>query len=141
MRTSARQPNTAARTDLTTREDIVRLLDAFYDRVRKDARLNPIFEGVARVDWAQHLPHMYAFWESVLFAGTGYQGNLLAVHRELARRVPLTPLEFGRWLELFDESVDALFSGPHADHAKTRASRIALVMQRHIMADRIGELP
>jgi hemoglobin len=141
MRASPLGANRAIRTDLTTREDIVHLVDAFYVRVRADARLNPIFEGVARVDWAQHLPKMYAFWESVLFAGTGYQGHPLAVHRELARRVPLTPLEFGRWLELFNESVDALFSGPHADQAKTRASRIALVMQRHIMDDRVGELP
>jgi len=127
----------AIRTDLTSRDDIVRLVDAFYDRVRADARLSPIFDDVARVDWAQHLPKMYAFWESVLLAGSAYQGNPLAVHRELARRVPLTPLEFGRWLELFDESVDALFDGPHADQVKARASRIARVMQHHITIDQV----
>ncbi len=134
-------PHIVTRPDLTTREDIVRLVDAFYDRVRVDARLSPIFEDVAQVDWVQHLPKMYAFWESVLLAGTSYRGNPLAVHRELARRVPLTPLEFGRWLELFDESVDALFAGSHADQAKTRASRIAVVLQQHIIADRVGALP
>lgn len=127
--------------DLTTREDIVGLVNAFYDRVRADGRLSPIFDDVAQVDWAQHLPRMYAFWESVLFAGTGYRGNPLAVHRELARRVSLTPLEFGRWLDLFHESVDALFAGPHAGQAKTRASRIAVVMEQHIIEDRISALP
>ncbi|MEO8624691.1 MAG: group III truncated hemoglobin [bacterium] len=127
--------------DLTTREDIVRLVDAFYARVRADARLNPIFEDIAHVDWAQHLPRMYAFWESVLFAGTAYRGDPLAVHRELGRHVSLTPLEFGRWLELFDEAMDALFAGPHADQAKLRASRIAVVMQQHATADRVRALP
>ena len=40
--------------------------------------------------------------------------------------------EFGRWIALFHSSVDALFSGPMADEARARASRIAAVMQYHI---------
>lgn len=58
-------------TDLTDRADIVRLVDAFYGRVRADAILSPIFDGIARVDWTLHLPKMYDFWESVLFGRAG----------------------------------------------------------------------
>jgi hemoglobin len=122
--------------DLTDRSDVVRLVDAFYDRVRSDSILSPIFDGVALVDWGRHLPKMYDFWESVLFGKIGFKGNPLVVHRELARRAPLTTTEFDRWLELFHMSVDALFAGPCAEEAKARASRIAAVMQHHIDGDR-----
>jgi hemoglobin len=127
-------------TDLTDRADIVRLVDAFYDRVRADAILSPIFDGIARVDWAVHLPKMYDFWESVLFGRAVFKGNPLVVHRELARRAPLTSTEFHRWIQLFHSSVDELFAGSCADEAKLRASRIALVMQHHIAADRAAAL-
>ena len=122
--------------DITDRTDVVRLVDAFYDRVRGDSLLSPIFDGVAHVDWDVHLPKMYDFWESVLFGKIGFKGNPLVVHRELARRAPLTNMEFDRWLHLFQVSVDALFAGPCAEEAKLRASRIAGVMQHHIAADR-----
>lgn len=128
-------------TDLASRSDIERLVDAFYDRVRADDRLGPIFDQVAHVDWAAHLPRMYAFWEAVLFGATGFKGNPLAVHRALAQKTPLTPREFDRWVALFHESVDELFSGPTADDAKLRAVRIAGIMQHHIAEDRAAGLP
>ncbi len=126
------------RTDIRSRDDIVRLVDAFYDRVRADALLGSIFDEVARVDWAAHLPKMYAFWDSVLFASAGFKGNPLAVHRALARRTPLTNVEFSRWVTLFCETVDRLFEGPVAEDAKARAARVAMVMQHHIAADEMA---
>jgi hemoglobin len=126
--------------DLTDRTDVVRLVDAFYGRVRGDNILSPIFDGVAHVDWDRHLPKMYDFWESVLFGKIRFKGNPLIVHRDLARRTPLTIVEFERWLELFQISVDALFAGPRAEEAKVRASRIAVVMQHHIATDRASVL-
>jgi hemoglobin len=126
---------TSNRSDIGARDDIVRLVDAFYDRVRADSLLGPIFDEVARVDWAAHLPKMYAFWDSVLFASAGFKGNPLAVHRALARRTPLTNVEFSRWVTLFHETVDSLFAGPMAEEAKTRAVRVAMVMQHHIASD------
>jgi hemoglobin len=127
-------------TDLTDRADIVRLVDAFYDCVRADAILSPIFDDVASVDWRVHLPKMYDFWESVLFGTAAFKGNPLAVHRELAQRTRLTSTEFNRWIQLFQTSVDELFVGVCADEAKLRASRIALVMQHHIAVDRAREV-
>jgi hemoglobin len=126
---------TADRPDIMSRHDIVQLVDTFYDRVRADDILGPIFDTVARVDWAGHLPKMYAFWDAVLFGTAGFKGNPLGVHLQLAQLTPLGSREFGRWTELFHDTVDALFSGPMADEAKARASRIAIVMQHHIIAD------
>jgi hemoglobin len=121
--------------DIASRADIERLVNRFYERVRGDDLLGPIFDDVAQTDWARHLPKMYDFWEGVLFGVPGFRGNPLFVHRELARRLPLGDREFGRWLGLFHESVDTLFSGPCAEGAKARAVRIAAVMQHHIAAD------
>jgi len=119
--------------DILSRAEIERLVDVFYVRVRADNILRPIFDDVAHVDWGRHLPKMYAFWEAILFGSPGFKGNPLVVHRELASRVPLGSREFGRWLRVFHESVDTLFSGPRAEEAKARASRIATVMQQHIL--------
>lgn len=124
--------------DLSSRADIVRLVDTFYDAVRADDILGPIFDGVAHVDWATHLPKMYDFWETVLFGRAGFKGNPLAVHLELGRRTPLGGREFDRWLLLFHATADALFAGPLADEAKLRAARIAVMMQQHLAADRAG---
>jgi hemoglobin len=123
-------------TDLTSRADVERLVDAFYDQVRADARLGPIFDGIAQVDWAAHLPRMYDFWETVLFGAPAFKGNPLAVHRALASRAPMSGAEFGQWLHLFERTVDTLFAGPGATEAKRRAAHIATVMQHHIGADR-----
>jgi hemoglobin len=124
-------------TDITSRADIERLVNTFYERVRGDELLGPIFDTVAQVDWDAHLPKMYAFWDAVLFGTTGFKGNPMAVHRALAQKTPLTPREFERWLGIFNQSVDALFAGPMADEAKIRAVRIAATMQYHIENDRL----
>ena len=125
---------TTEQTDITSLADIQRLVDGFYVRVRADAVLGPIFDDVAHTDWNAHLPKLYDFWQSVLFGASSFRGNPLAVHLALADKVQLGAPEFRRWLDLFSDNVDALFSGPIAEDAKVRASRIAAVMQHHISA-------
>jgi len=126
------------RSDIATRADIVRLVDRFYTRVREDDLLGPIFDDVAHVDWAAHLPKMYAFWDSVLFGRPGFKGNPLAVHSALARLTPLTPREFSRWVVLFEMTVEDLFTGVVAEEAKLRAARIAETMQYRIAVEQVA---
>jgi hemoglobin len=123
---------TPHRYDITDRRDVMRLVDVFYDRLRDDEVLGPIFDDVAQVDWTSHLPRMYDFWETLLFAAGTYKGDPLAAHRALARLTPLTSAEFDRWVALFHATVDDLFTGPMADDAKARAARIATTLQYHI---------
>ena len=132
---------TATRHDITTRADIERLVDTFYERVRGDEILAPIFDDVAHTDWARHLPKMYDFWETVLFGAPAYRGQPIGIHVELATRVALGQREFGRWLALFVDTVGAAFLGPQADEAKLRAARIANVMQHHIGNATVGPRP
>src|SRR4051794_39897652 len=88
------------RFDISDSRDVARLVNLFYDRVRDDDILGPIFDDVAHVDWATHL-QMYDFGESVLFAGATFKGAPLVVHHALARRTPLTAAAFDRWIALF----------------------------------------
>ncbi len=124
--------STASLPDLAGRADIERLVNTFYDKIRDDELLGFIFDDVAKIDWAAHLPKMYAFWETVIFRSAGYTGNPLAVH---ARLVPLTAMgrpQFDRWLEIFTATVDGLFSGENADHIKSAASDMANVIHAKI---------
>jgi hemoglobin len=123
---------TATGHDITTRADIERLVDTFYERVRAD---------VAHTDWARHLPKMYDVWETVLFGAPAYRGQPIGIHVELATRVSMGDREFARWLALFVAAVDAVFLGPQADEAKRRAARIANVMQHHIGNAAVGPGP
>ena len=123
---------TATGHDITTRADIERLVDTFYERVRADEVLAPIFDDVAHTDWARHLPKMYDFWDTVLFGSAAYHGQPLGVHAALSSRVALGEREFQRWLGVFMVTVDALFTGRVAEEAKLRAGRIAAVMLHHV---------
>jgi hemoglobin len=127
--------------DITSRADLESLVDAFYARVRADEILGPIFDDVAHTDWDRHLPRMYDFWDAVVFGAGSFSGNPLAIHRELASRVALGGGEFGRWLSIFHQTVDERFAGRRAEEIKATASRIAAVMQHHILADREGVTP
>lgn len=129
---AARARDNGLMADIASRDDIVRLVDAFYDRVRADDILGPIFDDIAKTDWGAHLPKMYAFWSAVLFGEPGFKGSPMAVHMDLARHAPLGPREFDRWIEQFHANVDTLFEGPVATEAKLRASRIRDVMQHYL---------
>jgi hemoglobin len=116
-------------TDITSEADVRRLVDEFYAAIRADALLNPIFSDVAKVDWAAHLPKMYAFWNGLILGKPGYAGAPFPPHTVL----PVGREHFARWVALFHETVDANFAGPAAKRARDAASSIA-----HTFAMRMG---
>jgi hemoglobin len=114
--------------DLTTEDDIRLLVDSFYESVQQDELLGPVFNGFAHVNWAAHLPAMYDFWSSVLFGTSRYKGRPFPKHIPL----PVGAAHFQRWLLLFNQSVDAHFSGPMAAEAKARALSIATLFEHRL---------
>lgn len=114
--------------DITGRNDIILLVDTFYEKVSRDAVIGPIFTDVAKVNWDRHLPVMYSFWETQLLDGKTYAGNAMKVHADLNARHPLLQYHFDGWVRLFVETVDELFAGTKAEEAKTRGSQIAQLM-------------
>ena len=107
--------------------EIVRLVDAFYIRVRRDPRLGPVFERTIAPDgWPAHLKKMYAFWSSVMRTSGRYKGNPLAVHAAVE---DIEPTLFEPWLALFGETAAELFPPPMAASFQAKAHRIAQSLQ------------
>ncbi|HMA14164.1 MAG TPA: group III truncated hemoglobin [Kiloniellaceae bacterium] len=104
-------------------EAVVRaLVFAFYDRVRADETLGPIFERVVAGRWDEHLAKMCDFWSSVALATGRYQGRPLAAHLRLKE---VRPEHFERWLRLFRETAAEVCPGEVAVFFIDRAERIA----------------
>lgn len=111
--------------DLKNRKDIEKLVDAFYEKVKADAVIGFFFNDVAQVNWNQHLPIMYDFWENILFYHGNYSGNPMTVHKALHQKSTMTQQHFQHWILLFKTTVDELFLGNKAEEIKDRAQNIA----------------
>ncbi|MBK7958063.1 MAG: group III truncated hemoglobin [Bacteroidetes bacterium] len=120
--------------DLSNREDIEILINAFYDKVKTDPIIGHFFTSVVEVNWEKHLPVMYDFWESILFQKSNYSGNPMAKHQEIHNKYPLKMEDFQHWIALFTETVDENFEGNNAETAKQRGMSIATVMQIKILS-------
>lgn len=116
------------RPDIESREDIERLVRAFYDRAMVDDRIGYIFTEVAKIDLDEHLPTMFDFWETMLLGGNRYRGGAMHKHVDLHRQSPLLEEHFVRWLELWDATIDRDFAGDRASLAKMRAHQVARSM-------------
>lgn len=116
------------KTDIKNRNDIEKLVNAFYDKVKVDETIGFLFNDVAKVNWETHLPKMYDFWENILFFTANYDGNPMARHKELHQKSTMNPTHFGHWNKLFIETVDKLFAGPKAELIKNRALNISAAM-------------
>ena len=99
---------------------IERLVRGFYDRVRTDDLLGPVF--AARIaDWEPHLAQMFAFWSSVALMTGRYHGQPMRKHLPL----PVDAAHFDRWLALFAATAEELCPPKAAAHFVERAQRIA----------------
>lgn len=114
--------------DIQTKEDIIQLVNVFYDKVRKNDILGYIFDEVAKTNWGEHLPVMYSFWGSILLGEKSFSGNPMKKHIELAEITDMTDKEFSEWLRIFYATIDELFEGQTAEEAKARAQNIARLM-------------
>jgi len=111
--------------DLTNKDDIKLLVDTFYDKVNQDELLAPVFNDFAGVDWEAHLPRMYNFWSTILFADGDYKGSPFDKHIPL----PVDKTHFDRWLSLFIATIEELFEGETTESTKIRAQSIAHIFQ------------
>lgn len=123
--------------DIKTREDIARLVRLFYDRIRRDGVLGPIFTTMVS-DWDHHLEVLTNFWESQLFLKRSYYGNPLAIHQQVDEKMHhgITPEHFGLWLNLWFQTLDELFSGEMAAIAKNRAQKMSTMLYLKIFENR-----
>ena len=104
--------------DIETKEDIVLMVNTFYQKVQQDELIGPIFNSrIAPEAWPAHLDRMYTFWTTILLNQPGYSGQPFEKHRDM----PIDAAHFERWVSMFKTIVDNLFEGPIANEAKYRA--------------------
>lgn len=116
--------------DINNREDVALLVNQFYNKIKQDDILGPIFIGMIK-DWESHLDHLTTFWESSLFMtrtlNERYTGNPIETHIKVDNYTGHTISEkhFGIWLNYWLQTIDELFLGEVADNAKRRARKMA----------------
>ena len=115
--------------DIENRNDLLYLVQKFYDKLLADPTISYIFTDVAKIDLIHHLPILVDFWDMVLFQSNTYQKNVLQLHMNLHSLSPLNNDHFATWLKYFNTTVDENFTGEKAFLIKQRALSIATVMQ------------
>jgi hemoglobin len=111
--------------DILSEADVRLLVNTFYDKVRKDEILAPIFEPIIKDNWETHLSRMTDFWSTILLYTKTYKDDPMPKHLPL----PIDKVHFDRWLVLFNLAIDELFEGNIAENARKRAQSIAKIMK------------
>ena len=106
--------------DKITESEISTLVDSFYDKVRRDPDIGPIFNAIVD-DWPLHLALLKDFWSTVLLTTGRYKGDPMMKHLQLS----LDPPHFERWLALFAETANEVLSPEHAATVIEKSHRIA----------------
>ena len=114
--------------EIISLDDIKKLVDTFYEKVRKDDLIGPIFNEKIQDRWPRHLEKMYTFWQTVLLGEHTYFGSPFPPHANL----PVSHQHFEKWMELFKQTLDELFTGTIAEDAKWRAAKIAEMFESNI---------
>lgn len=127
---------TAAASQVPARDDIVRLVDAFYDKVRRDGVLGPVFNPLVH-DWDGHKALLVRFWSSVVLGTREYRGNPMAVHRPL----PIDDGHFGRWLGLWRATTHEVLPAAQAELMHEHAMRIGASLRYGMGLDRSRPRP
>ena len=116
------------KTDLENTGDVKKLVDSFYDKVKVDTLLSPIFFEKIPGDWQIHMNKMYAFWNAALFGIPGYKGAPFMPHATMK----IDATHFNQWLHLFAETIHEHFEGPVANDALHRAALMAKMFLKRI---------
>ncbi|WP_420962458.1 group III truncated hemoglobin [Brucella sp. IR073] len=109
--------------DVLTEKMIHDVVHGFYDRIRADALLGPIFNGAIEPHrWPEHLARMCDFWSSMLLRTSRYDGRPLPAHLKFPE---LGEPHFRQWLKLFRETVSTLCPPEVEALFMSRAQRVA----------------
>ncbi|MCU7548608.1 group III truncated hemoglobin [Chitinophagaceae bacterium LB-8] len=114
--------------DIQTREDLLFMLAAFYEKAFQDELIGRFFTEVVPLDLEEHLPVITDFWEAIVFGQHTYRKNVMAVHQHIHQLSPIYKEHLDRWVEIFISNVDEFFAGEKADLVKHRAASIATLM-------------
>ena|SRR5690554_2129234 len=124
---------------INSREDVSLLVRTFYEKIRADDFLGPIFNGII-TDWETHLELLTDFWETNLFFNRKYFGNPMNAHVEVDKKIDntITEMHFGVWINMWVQTIDELFDpqDERAQVAKNRARHMGTFLYLNIFNSR-----
>jgi len=112
--------------NLLTEQKLRELVEKFYQRVRADAALGPVFEGAIE-NWDHHLQLLTNFWHGVMLTSGRYKGNPMQAHYKHVASI--NPAMFGRWLGLWEQAAFEVLEPDQAELIVSKAKRIAVSLQ------------
>ena len=114
---------------------IAELVEGFYDTVRRDSRLGPIFARQVK-DWPLHLARMKDFWASIMIESGRFSGSPMQKHIAIGG---LEAEDFAHWQLLWDQTLTRLAPDPVVrDRFREAARRIGESLLTGIEIDRDG---
>lgn len=120
------------KSDILNRKDVNLLVCSFYDKIRTDTLLGPIFNTmIPNESWPEHLEKLTDFWETNLFGVAKFKGNPTLKHIQADRifNHTLSKKHFDQWLSLWKTTIDELFEGDKATRAQMAAYSIAEIQK------------
>lgn len=103
------------------------LVNSFYDQVRQDALLGPLFAPMIDAGgWDHHKSRIVSFWSTAMLGAREFRGNVYGKHQAMPQ---LTRAHFARWLALFEATADALFAPEDAAALMAAARGMARGLQ------------
>jgi len=126
--------------ELNSRENINCLVRTFYQKVQNDELIGPIFNNQID-DWELHFERLTDFWETNLLFVRKYKGKPIQVHNHVDKvnNHGITQVHFGRWLQLWFETLNDKFTGANVKLAKDRARLMSTHFFLKIYASRETE--
>ena len=108
-------------------ENIGMLVRRFYTQVLQDTLLAPFFieklgDDLQSKKWEEHLQLLTEFWKFVALGYDGYHGNPLQPHFDI---IGLNREAFAKWLNLFHQTVDSLYTPSAGEYFKQKSTDIA----------------
>ncbi|MGI9402824.1 MAG: group III truncated hemoglobin [Rhizobiaceae bacterium] len=107
---------------IISEKQISDLVDRFYELVRGNELLGPIFQRHIDENWERHLDKMKTFWRSVLLKTGEYKGKPVPVHLKIDG---IGTREFEEWLSLFAATASKIFEPDAAELVIQAGNRIA----------------
>ena len=113
----------APRADVT-RQDIERVVAAFYTKARVHPILGPVFMqtiGDQASHWVPHEVKIVDFWANAILSERSYSDNPMLVHSGISA---IKPDMFDQWLGLFQETLNDCLTEQVANQWNALARRI-----------------
>lgn len=106
------------------------LVHAFYDELRLDAEIGPLFERAIGSDWQPHLDRMVEFWATLVLGSRSFTGDVFGRHMAIA---DMEPAMLARWQAVWKKHTDALLPSARAAELQQIAAGIARNLERGLI--------